>query len=379
MSTAKRIIDKVILYLTPLPPPVGGISNWSAKLMKYGLPKGFSVAIVNTSTMRNRNTHEQVQFNIIELTRTILILYRLLINLFFARPDIVHINCCLSPTGVFRELLCALVVFFSGAKIVTHYRGNVADFPTEKFMGLSYYCLKCLFQISSVNLTLNSPSLHLVTSLLPECKRKFVYKIPNFIDDDFFISKIPEKKPSEISARLRIIYVGSISPLKGACEFFATARKFQQFDFVVVGNVLPEFKPFLANIPPNLKIIGQVSHQDVLTELQQSDILLFLSHSEGFPNVLLEGMAMGLAVIATTVGSIPEMIDDGKGGFLCRVADLDHIFAAMIRLTSLAPHAIFEMGCYNYRKAKEQYSYTSVVGRLVTIYSKILSPACSEE
>lgn len=379
MSTAKIIKDKVVLYLTPLPPPVGGISTWSAKLLKYGLPKGFAFAIVNTSTMCNRNTHEHVRISIVELNRNILILYRLLINLFSARPDIVHINCCLSPTGVFRELLCALIVFFSGPKIVTHYRGNVADFPTEKFMGLSYYCLKCLFRISSVNLTLNGHSLCFITSRLPENKRTSVYKIPNFIDDVFFIPTMPEKKPPEVSARLRIIYVGSISSLKGSHEFFATARKFQQFDFVVVGNVVPEFKSYLADIPPNLKIIDQVSHPDVLNELRKSDILLFLSHSEGFPNVVLEGMAMGLAVIATTVGSIPEMIDDGKGGFLCRVADLDQIFAAMIRLTSLSPHAIFEMGCYNYRKAKEQYSYTSVVGRLAMIYSDILSPTYSCE
>lgn len=377
MSNVGNIKKKLVLYLTPLPPPVGGISTWSAKLLKYGLPNEFSLAIVNTSTMRNRNTHEQARFNFLELNRNILVLYKLLTRLLFDRPDVVHINCCLSPTGIFREFFCAVIAFFFRVKIVTHYRGNVADFPAKKFRGLSYYCLRCLFHISSVNLTLNSHSFYLVSSQLPKNKRNFVFKIPNFIDDNFFNQEIKKGKLSAESQRLRIIYVGSISLLKGSSEFISTARSFQQLDFVMIGNVVSGFESHLFDIPSNLKIIDQISHPSVLLEIEQSDILLFLSHSEGFPNVVLEAMAMGLAVIATTVGSIPEMIDEGKGGFLCNVADLDQISAAMIRMASLSSPEISEMGFYNYCKAKEQYSYTSVADRLTKIYAKALGITCS--
>ena len=56
--------------------------------------------------------------------------------------------------------------------------------------------------------------------------------------------------------------------------------------------------------------------------LPSCDILLIPSYTEGIPNILLEGLAAGVAVVATCVGGIPDLITDGRNGFLVQPGDV---------------------------------------------------------
>jgi glycosyltransferase involved in cell wall biosynthesis len=54
--------------------------------------------------------------------------------------------------------------------------------------------------------------------------------------------------------------------------------------------------------------------------------------TEGLPNTLLEAMAMEVPVVATGVGGVPELIEDGKTGVLCNVGDIDGITSVVLGL-----------------------------------------------
>ena len=63
----------------------------------------------------------------------------------------------------------------------------------------------------------------------------------------------------------------------------------------------------------NVVFLGEQEHDRVLDYMKASEIFILPSHTEAFPLVVLEAMSLGVAVIGTEVGAIPEMLSDNCG------------------------------------------------------------------
>lgn len=79
---------------------------------------------------------------------------------------------------------------------------------------------------------------------------------------------------------------------------------------------------------------GWLDDERKLELLAKTDVFLMISHREGLPNALLEAMAAGRAVIATAVGAVPDVLEDGVNGLLCSVGDIDAIGRHLLQLTT---------------------------------------------
>jgi glycosyltransferase involved in cell wall biosynthesis len=78
-----------------------------------------------------------------------------------------------------------------------------------------------------------------------------------------------------------------------------------------------------------------LSHDEALATLRRSDVFLQISSSEGFPNTLLEAMALGCAAIVTPVGAVPEVVGaDGECAFIIPAGDAAMLADRMIRLAA---------------------------------------------
>ena len=66
--------------------------------------------------------------------------------------------------------------------------------------------------------------------------------------------------------------------------------------------------------------------------MQQADVFVMTSLSEGIPVVLMEAMAAGVPVVATRIAGVPELVDDGSDGLLVLPGDPDATTAAVCRL-----------------------------------------------
>jgi glycosyltransferase involved in cell wall biosynthesis len=83
---------------------------------------------------------------------------------------------------------------------------------------------------------------------------------------------------------------------------------------------------------PGVELLGRVPTEELVDVLDRSVCLVLPSRSEGTPRVILEAMARGRAVVASAVGAIPEMVEDGMTGRLVQPEDPVPLAAALIEL-----------------------------------------------
>jgi glycosyltransferase involved in cell wall biosynthesis len=104
---------------------------------------------------------------------------------------------------------------------------------------------------------------------------------------------------------------------------------------------------------------------------QHHDILIAPTVREGFGLATAEAMACGLPVVASDCSAIPELIDDGMGGFLCPVGDVK-AFADKINLLADSPKLRNEMGEYNRAKIEKMFTLDRMVKEYQDLFQEVL-------
>ena len=123
-------------------------------------------------------------------------------------------------------------------------------------------------------------------------------------------------------------------------------------------------------IAQNVELLGWVSGAVKSELLQESGIYVLPSYSEGLPMSVLEAMAMGLVVISTQVGGIPEAVTDGKEGILILPGDVCALAEA---IDGLLIHAETRqrMGIAGRKKAESVFSSDLVIPMMENIYVQL--------
>jgi len=109
---------------------------------------------------------------------------------------------------------------------------------------------------------------------------------------------------------------------------------------------------------------------DIADLLRLMDVVVLPSLQESFPRVPLEAMAMGLPVVATTVGGIPESVSDGETGILVPPGDGAAIRDALVRLGD-DPALRKRMGETGRRRVREQFSIEANIARTEALYLEV--------
>ena len=137
------------------------------------------------------------------------------------------------------------------------------------------------------------------------------------------------------------------------------------------GELRPSIEALARTTDGRVRLVGQVS--DVRGFLAASDVLLFPtlpSLGEGFGLAALEAMAVGRPVIATAVGALPEVVEDGRTGLVVE-PDLGPVTVAIDRLAADAGlrEAMGEAGRL---RAAERFSLATMVERTRAVYRETL-------
>jgi glycosyltransferase involved in cell wall biosynthesis len=108
-----------------------------------------------------------------------------------------------------------------------------------------------------------------------------------------------------------------------------------------------------------------------------SDIGILASHTEGFSNSLLEGMAVGLPMIATRVGGNLDALDDGETGFLVTPQSPDDLASAILVLSEM-PDLRQRLGIAARAKALQRFSLTSCIDRYERLWRNLAEGAAGQ-
>lgn len=111
--------------------------------------------------------------------------------------------------------------------------------------------------------------------------------------------------------------------------------------------------------------------RDLEAVMPRWDVFVLPSLEEGFGMAALEAMAAGLPVVATAVGGVPELVEDGRTGWLVPPADSDAL-AGRLRTLLLHPELRRALGAAGRTRARQHFSMDQMVARIAEIYDRIL-------
>lgn len=137
-----------------------------------------------------------------------------------------------------------------------------------------------------------------------------------------------------------ITYVAALLPFKGHEEYLRAACRviddFPQAKFLLVGD--GPFRNYLERLAENLDIsnqvifIGDVPQEMVPQIFNKSDVPVHASHSDNLPRSILEAMGVGKAMVATSVGGIPELVKHEITGLLVPPGDVEALAQGILTL-----------------------------------------------
>ena len=187
------------------------------------------------------------------------------------------------------------------------------------------------------------------------------------------IAPVNEKSSSNDQGVL-VSFVGRVSPEKGIADFVSAAVRMPEIPFAVAGG-LDRMPDLPKRSPRNIRWLGFLSGNALDDFYRQSRILVFPGKwFEGFPNVITQAMMAEKPVVASRMGSIPEIVDHGRTGLLFQPGNIAELTAHIQRLYA-DPAKCLSMGSAGRFKAEIYYSRQAVYARLMEIIDRVCGTA----
>jgi glycosyltransferase involved in cell wall biosynthesis len=190
--------------------------------------------------------------------------------------------------------------------------------------------------------------------------------IYNGIDQHRFYPK-PNHRIND--KQIKVLYCGNLTRRKGIHWLASIVEKLPNNISVFYTSGLRGKNKFFDNT--KLQCIGSIPYAQMPDIYNAMDVLLFPTVREGFGLAAAEAMACGVPVVATNGSSLPELIDDGKGGFLCTLGD---VAVFVERLKQLAEDAVLrkQMGEFNRNKIEQTFTLDKMLKAYQALFTEVL-------
>lgn len=199
--------------------------------------------------------------------------------------------------------------------------------------------------------------------------------IANGVDTDFFAPPPPELAPVRqvVLCLARLVEDKDHLTLLTAFEMAAAKLPRAELWLVGEGPLAGRLDRIIRGLACRERIKRYPGGADPRPFYNQASALVLSSVREGLPNVILEGMACGLPVAATTVGGVPEAVEEGVTGLLSPAKDAAALAGSLVQLLS-DEGLRARMGAAGRRKAVAEHAMEVMVRRHEAVLEGLLRP-----
>ena len=310
-----------ILFMAQLPPPVHGAALRNKSVLDSKLINEKFELIPLPLCFANE-VKDIGKFSFRKLYLALAYYARLIFVLSRQKIDLAYFT--MSPSGFafYRDIIIIVILKIFGIKRLYHFRIKGIQKTAKSKLG--YALVKFAFKDADIICL----SKHHLSDIAGFCTKK-PFVIPNGIKVEINLEHYPVPVKN---IPLKILFISNLSRNKGVFDLLLALSILNKegIDFTsqIVGaeheislkeleNVVNE-----KGLQKRVKICGAQFGAEKLKLLTEADIFVFPTYFELFPGVILEAMQFGKAIVASTEGSIPEIIDDKINGLLVQKSDI---------------------------------------------------------
>lgn len=285
-----------------------------------------------------------------------------ILDCLFKPSDLIYVHLG-SNASLYRESVFVILAKILRKKVILHFHaGDINNYyPFQSKIGQKY--IRRALSLSDSLIAVSKESARQLREITASPN---ITVITNAIDTSVF--DVGERSPN--GGAVRLLFVGAIGKLKGERDLIKALA-------ILRCGGKPNIKvSFLGYGAENLKdyceelgvfefieFLGAVPMSERIKFFQKADIFVLPTYAEAMPMSVIEAMAAALPVVTTQVGGIPELIEDGKTGFLFPPGDANAL-AEKISFLLNNRNAGIGIGKKARQKAREQMDFKVYVKKL---------------
>lgn len=297
---------------------------------------------------------------------------RFLRALYRFRPDLVHVHTS-QGLGWLKDTFYVAVSKLYGRRLVLHVHAAEYDqLVSQKSRLLRTYTRYMMNRAEAV-IAVSTEWKKALSQLVPAER---IYPFQPCLD----VEAYQPQQAWQLDTAVNVLFLGTVGARKGA------------FDLIEAMQFIPAHSPLRLwiagggekdgdldkarrrieelQLESRCELMGIVQGQRKTELLQKAHIFALPSYNEGLPFAIIEAMAAGLAIVATPVGGIPEVVRDGVGGFLVSPGNPAALADCLQRL--VADTALRgRMGQINRQIACQELDVKPYSKRLIALYESV--------